>query len=224
MMARATLELSRAALNGQRGRVVVLKVYLDESGIHDGSPVVTVGAYMARPRQWQAFVRRWRAAIRPIKVYHSAEAASLHGEFEGWTSEQVGALCARALPIIPDNVLVGVGIGIHLHHFDDALRPHPDLREAFGTPYTACLHWVMATLLQAKAEQQSAERIAFFYEENDFAAEALATYHHLKENWNPLGAQMSFSFASKEEYPPLQAADVLAYEANKKDFGARVAK
>jgi hypothetical protein len=27
----------------------MLKIYMDESGIDDGAPVVTVGAYIARP-------------------------------------------------------------------------------------------------------------------------------------------------------------------------------
>jgi hypothetical protein len=33
------------------GVVAVLSVYMDESGTHDGSPVVAVGAYVATPKQ-----------------------------------------------------------------------------------------------------------------------------------------------------------------------------
>jgi len=34
--------------------------------------------------------------------------------------------------------------------------------------------------------------------------------------YNPQNARMSFTFGSKERFVPLQAADVLAYEANKR--------
>jgi hypothetical protein len=40
---------------------------MDESGVHDGSPVIAVAAYVARPRQWQDWTKRWNVAKRPIK-------------------------------------------------------------------------------------------------------------------------------------------------------------
>ena len=74
------------------GVVVVLKVYIDESGTHDGSPVVCVAAYMARPRQWTAFVKQWKLAIRSAKIYHATDAANCRGDFSLWTDEQVAAV------------------------------------------------------------------------------------------------------------------------------------
>jgi hypothetical protein len=37
---------------------VVIKVPMDESGIHDSSPVLTVAAYVARREQWQDWTKR----------------------------------------------------------------------------------------------------------------------------------------------------------------------
>jgi hypothetical protein len=51
---------------------VVLRVYLDESGVHDGSPIVTVAGYIGRPKEWRAWTSRWVRTLRPIKVYHAA--------------------------------------------------------------------------------------------------------------------------------------------------------
>ena len=56
--------LSRAILASTKGMVAVFSVYLDESGTHDGSPVVTVAACLARPEQWGEFTTEWLA--RPI--------------------------------------------------------------------------------------------------------------------------------------------------------------
>jgi hypothetical protein len=41
-----------------------LHAFMDESGIHDGSPVVTVAMYVAQQPDWRAFVRDWNAEIR----------------------------------------------------------------------------------------------------------------------------------------------------------------
>ncbi len=85
-----------------------------------------------------------------------------------------------------------------------------------GNPYGACLHWVMATILDEKAKSGNGERIAFFHETNDFKREAWDTFEHMERQYNPLGCRMSFAFGRKDEFVPLQAADVLAYEANKR--------
>ena len=90
--ARGVMDLCQAALNGRAGDVVVFKVFMDESGTHSAAPVVVVSAYMARPRTWEAFTRKWNVAKRPIKVFHSVECNSFKNEFEGWEKEPRDAL------------------------------------------------------------------------------------------------------------------------------------
>ena len=214
--AREVLGLCRAVLSGRRGVVVAVKVFLDESGVHDTSPVVTVAAYMARPKQWESFTKAWRLAIRPAKVYHATDAANLRGEFRGWSTAQVAATCARALPIINQNVMVGIAAGIQMNDFREALKDRPDLLRIFGSPYGACLHWVMRTLLDRKVRSGNREIISFFHEQNSFAQEALNTFSHMKDTYGQSCGSMTFAFGSKEDFIPLQAADILAYEANKR--------
>jgi hypothetical protein len=62
--------------------VAVLKAYMDESGVHDNSPVLTVAAYLGRPLVWQKWTRRWNVTKRPIKVFRATDAANLRGEFQ----------------------------------------------------------------------------------------------------------------------------------------------
>jgi hypothetical protein len=50
-------EISRMVLGEADGRVIVIKAAMDESGVHDNSPVLTVRAYVARPSQWQEWTR-----------------------------------------------------------------------------------------------------------------------------------------------------------------------
>ena len=202
-------DLHCAVLAAENGLIVVFKVY------HDGSPVVTVAAYLARPKQWEVFTKEWVRAIQPAKIYHAADAANCRGEFKGWTPQQVAEMAKRALPIIPKHTEMAVANGIHMGDYEAALKNKPQLRKLLGEPYGACLQWTLSTLLRPKAELGNREQIAFFHEQNNFAAEAFRTYQYTIEKWG-MGARTSFTFGSKEKYVPLQAADIYAYEANKR--------
>lgn len=209
-------EFSRAALGDRDGLVVVLKIYLDESGIHEGSPVVTVAAYVGRPRSWQAWTRQWNVAKRPIKVFHAADAQALKGEFCGWEEDDRDALVKRILPVTVDAGFPGIVIGINLDDFDRAVSTEPELRKWLGTPYTACFHWVLQSLIYLQFRSNSRERVAFVHENNDFHGEAMESFRYMEKHANPGRVEMSMMFGSKATYPPLQAADILAYEGNRR--------
>ncbi|MEJ0063836.1 MAG: DUF3800 domain-containing protein [Alphaproteobacteria bacterium] len=194
----------------------MIKVYMDESGIHDDSPVVSVGAYLARPKEWGEFTKKWKCAIRPIKCYHATDAANLRGEFKGWKTEDVTEIVKRALPIIPQYTAMGFAVAINLNDLKQAMNGKRGLLKVLGSPYRACLLWTIALIMAEKNKNESMERIAFYHEINNMREDALKVYDHVHNTMNPNSSIMSFSFGAKKDYPPLQAADVLAYEANKR--------
>lgn len=62
----------------------------------------------------------------------------------------------------------------------------------------------------------STERIGFVHEFNDYQQEALESFSWIQEHGNPMGNIIGLQFAKKKDYVPLQAADILAYEGNKR--------
>jgi hypothetical protein len=60
------------------------------------------------------------------------------------------------------------------------------------------------------------DRIAFVHEANDYRQEALEAFSWIKTFGNPNGNAIDLQFADKRDYVPLQAADTLAYEGNKR--------
>jgi uncharacterized protein DUF3800 len=214
--ARDILEMSRAFLADKEGVIAVLKVFMDESGTHDTSPVVTVAAYMGRPTAWRDWTSKWARVLRPIKVYHAVDAQHLKGEFEGWTSAEVGELVAKLLPITANAAIGAVAASIDLRVFEKAISGRDDLKELFGNPYIACLQNVMHVLMAIVANAGTGERIAFIHENNGYHQEAYDCFDWVKKNCNYGGNVVSLSFGAKGDYPPLQAADILAYETNKR--------
>jgi hypothetical protein len=194
----------------------MIKVYMDESGVHDGSPVVTVGAYFGRPKQWETFTKRWNAKKRPIKVYHATDAQNLRGEFKGWDNADRDKLVAGLLPVIPASGIAGIVIGIQMDQFSAEMKIHPDLRKMFGSPYTACFQWTVQRTLELQRGVKNRERLAFFHERNDYETEATDSFEWVKKNGNAKDIEMSLKFGTKQDYVPLQAADVLAYEGNRR--------
>ena len=213
--ARFVWELSRAVLADRDGIVAVIKAYFDESGIHDGSPVVTVGGYFGEPAAWRDFTKEWNRTKRPIKVFHAVDAQNLQGEFEGWSPEDRDELVKRLLPIIPKHPVAAVLMGINLDAFKEAMRGRSDLQEIFGTPYTACFQWALQSLVEHAEKFNFDERIACFHESNDFQREARESFDFIMNDSRYRNIS-SLTFGRKEDFVPLQAADILAYEGNKR--------
>jgi hypothetical protein len=112
MSAQGVWEFSRSFLGDRDGCVAVIKIFMDETGIHDDAHTVAVAAYISRPKHWRSWTKSWNAAKRPIKVFHATDCASFHGEFEGWNKEQRDQFVAKLLPVIPAHELAGIVIGI----------------------------------------------------------------------------------------------------------------
>jgi hypothetical protein len=125
----------------------MLKFFMDESGIHEGSPVVTVGSWFGRPSVWRDFTKDWNRQKRPIKVFHAADCANLTGEFKGWDKHRRDAYVAKLLPVIAEHEIAGLLIGIVMDTFEQAMSAVPDLRYMFGGAYEACFQWNVQTVV-----------------------------------------------------------------------------
>lgn len=193
----------------------ILKTYMDESGIHDGAAVVAVAGYISRPKYWRAWTKDWNAAKRPVKVFHSTDCANFRGEFEGWDKDRRDAFVAKLLPILPRHELGGIVIGIDMNTFKQEIGNHPEIKRMFGEPYTACFQWAISIIMDIASGNGKGEPMAFIHENNAYRGDALKAFEYVRDNLNPRGIKMTMGFGAKEEYPPLQAADVLAYEGAK---------
>jgi hypothetical protein len=196
---------------------------MDEASVHDDAEMVAVAGYISNPKEWRAWTKDWNAHKRqvpagrkPIKVYHATDCAGSFGEFKGWDPDtERNPYVAQLLPVIPSHALAGVVIAIDLVEFDRVFRQHAELVEMFGTPYTACFQWAISIIVEIATERGHGQRMAFVHEVNDYKGECLSAFEYIKTYLNPRKIPMTLGFGSKEDYAPLQAADILAYEGAK---------
>jgi hypothetical protein len=217
-------DFSRAFSNREHGwrAVTLLKTFLDETGIHHDAEMVAVAGYIGRPKTWRDWTKDWTvhkrrvpAGRNPIKVFHSRDCANHRGEFEGWTREDRDSYVTQLLPVIPAHELAGIVVGIHLPSFKKALDFRPELIELFGTPYAACFQWAITSIVEIVTDFGKGERMAFVHETNNSRGDAMKAFDFINKHLNPRSIPMTMGFGSKADYPPLQAADVLAYEGGK---------
>jgi hypothetical protein len=199
----------------------MLKIFMDETNVHETGEMVAVGAYISRPRYWRDWTKVWNLRKRqvpdgrkPIEVFHATDCANFQGEFEGWNKQDRDSYVAQLLPIIPAHDLAVVIIGIHRTTSERELKDSTELREMFGEPYDACFQWALTTLVKIATERGTGERMAFIHEINN-KQQAFKSFAYVKEHLNPRNIPMTLSFGTKAQYVPLQAADVLAYEGGK---------
>jgi hypothetical protein len=109
-----------------------------------------------------------------------------------------------------------LAIGIVLKDVEEALNARPDLRPYWGSPYESCFHWWLGIMLEQMRIRGNYEPLAIVHEQNQFGEEAARAFKWMKEENDPHGQLISFSYGTKEQFVPLQAADILAYEVNKR--------
>jgi hypothetical protein len=198
------VDLGNACLGDRDGQLVMIRIYMDESGTHDGSPVVTVGAYLGQPNDWKRFTRKWQHALGSLPYFHASDCQALRGVFEGWTREDRDALVIRLLGILRESPFAGQAVGINMLDYDAALASRENLKRLFGTPYGASFHWVVATIMGVVERHGTNEALAFFHEENDFETEAKEAFNWIKGNRRRHKGPMTLVFAEKAHLVPLQ--------------------
>lgn len=209
-------DICRSALPFQDGWVAVFQVFVDESGTHDGSPALIVAAYVGRPADWRKFTKSWNFQKKPIGVFHAVDCANLRNEFDGWDVHRRNIYVSKLLPVIARSNIRGIVQGIVMKDFNEAMKENKRLAEIFGNPYQVCFLWALQFILSSAFLAQTEEKFAIIHECNQYTGDALAAYDYIKKNADWGDNLVSIAFADKKEFVPLQAADVLAYEANKR--------
>ncbi len=188
-------------------------VYLDESGTHVGADVATVAGFVANVPQWEAFSKKWQSVLTDfgLDCFHMSEFEAVKGRFSGWSKDKRHDLLNRLLPIIQEYTFWSVGCSVTRHSVDSILS-HATKRicgDAYGVAALACWRdlglllkqhdaWMNCTMDKGANGRHALDNV--FSEDVKFP------------EWSDEHRILKLSFADKQIFLPLQAADILAYE------------
>jgi hypothetical protein len=206
--------------------IAMLKAYLDESGIHDGSNVCAVAGFVGRAEEWETLSRNWRRVCAREGVpthegFHMSHFENHLGAYKDWSQQHRENLLASLLEILDSRDIRGFGSAVVLADFK-RLNPadqsilthgHPD------APHLLCLQHCLVEAAHFTENLSETEKVAFVFDRQDeHHGELLRIYDgfRMTEDWylhNRLADPVAT--ANRRETPPLQAADLAAYETYK---------
>lgn len=189
--------------------------YFDESGTHPDSEYVVVAGFISNATEWEAFSQRWHQVLADSQIdyFHMTDFESRKGPFDGWTEEERRDLLNRLLPIIHDHTFWSIGCVVLRKWFDSHLSDAAKqiCGNAYGTAALACFRNNGLVLQKADAWMDCSMESGA---QGRGALQLLVEEDSKFPKWLQEHRILSLSFLDKSA-PPLQSADILAYELYK---------
>jgi Protein of unknown function (DUF3800) len=211
-------------LNARERVMCMLAAYFDESGTHAGSPVICMSGYVAGVEQWIDFSRNWQDVLKPysekygIDCFHMTDFEARQPPFDKLGKHERINLIESLIRIINSRIQYGVGVGFLQADFDRAFKGMEDMVcGAWGLCASICL-----TVLHSWADLKSYdEPFAYIFEQGARHSGAFKAAYDKSQIEAKAGKEYrlgSFTLDDRRRALPLQAADILAYEAYKYNY------
>jgi hypothetical protein len=225
----SVLELAEAVFpEGKTGLMTFLKVFGDES--YDKS-LYCCGAFLGWPIDFTYLGFKWDDRLRKdgIRYFRASDCENLEGEFAIWSPPGYDLNQARArsdsirhdlLEIIKGQIILGISVCVVKKDFENLVRKNARAKKHFGTnlmvfAYKMLIRHVVGLIEQDFPESKYSKlKAAFVFDEHGNSLQAQQAYNELREQ-NPLCTKRMLvaAHADDKEYPALQMADLMAYEA-----------
>lgn len=208
---------------------VIWEGYLDESTTdeqeHGGGRVYSVACLIATSEVWDDLAVSWNEAMKSCraegKVLHMKHL--LHGakgtEWEGWDEERRRPLLDALATVIESYPIIGYCGSIPLDAHEELYLPHGG-NDGPMSPYQLALHGTMEAFIDASVTLPPALKpspdnpVMLFMERNQLVeADLTHQFFHLtaSRKWE---AMFPSIVPVPKGPPPLQAADMVAYEGS----------
>lgn len=202
----------KSFLGDKKGIVMAVRIYMDESNTHDSGRFIAVSTAWATPEVWGAWSDEWQEKIKPLKYYHAVELHNYSGQCHGWDEKTRNDLVKRCLPVIRDHKINGAVAVFDKQKLAQLLSHRPDVSAKLNHEYFVGFIWAVtnaAKLIKKLGEDD----VAFFHEHNSFETRANMHFANMMKRQGLPKATLAFG--AKEQWPPLQCADIFAYEGYK---------
>jgi hypothetical protein len=198
---------------GENDAVALIEAYFDESGSHDGSPVLCVGGYVFEKHACQALDREWKAVLDRygLPYFHMIDCAQYAPPFKPTIARSECVEVEKAMIKIVHEHSLGVAVALDEREYNTIFPPpHP-----FGSAYTYCC-WLCLTAIYGWIMKSHFEGdIAYFFEAGHSSqAEANRLMNWIFSDAGLRGdyRYQSHAFVQKEKARPVQAADLLVWQ------------
>ena len=196
----------------------MLKLYLDDTGTHEDSPIVGVGGFIGTEAQWAEFDGRWRAVLESplpgkptLSQWHSYDCRWGLKEFSGYSEPERDRVTCIFRDVITQSGLVSLTNFVDVSAWNEVLAElGPD---KLATGETTALYRLLMRAVPFAAIQKDGPDIAVFYDLGRLADPEVGRFSSLLND--PTTAPphiLSLTFLRVADATPLQGADMIATE------------
>jgi hypothetical protein len=208
---------------------VMLQAYMDDSGTHDGSHNCVVAGYWGGVNRWRKFERAWREILRKdgIEEFHANEfwpriKGERIGPYRDWTDERHASFIHGLISAIVESGVVPFGCGVLGAEWNEQPLSLREIITLADSPKKAKSMFVpfQRNIYRAVSYCKPGVRMSFIFDQvaessvqagilrcfNSIRGDAEAAKDSLRDRLDDL------VFSDSKFSPPLQAADLLAYE------------
>jgi len=193
--------------------------YFDESGSHEGTTVFGLACVVGREAAWDAFRQRLQRLLQKegVRDIHMVDLEARQEQFKGWPAQRYRAVRDTIGAILTGSLRFSFFSNAFFMADYDAVIIRPPRRRRYyvRTPYTLSMQVLLEMVWERLQPQlRPDEHITCVFDRNDqVRGEATRIFADLMRNkpgWRDV--YRGPLFESRLAEPPLQVADVLAYE------------
>ena len=193
--------------------VAFLECYFDESGSHDGSPVLSLGGYLFEKEQCKALDLAWKQVLDQYGLPYFRMSACAHHTppFDRISLQECIDAEKAMIALINKHALLGVGMAVNEDDYNYLFRGAPN---PAGDAYSFCCWQILAGIQNWVAKNNFQGEIGYFFEAGHASKpQANALMHRIFSNPS-LKAKYRYGahgFVDKVKVRPVQTADMLAW-------------
>ncbi|MDP1874298.1 DUF3800 domain-containing protein [Phenylobacterium sp.] len=188
------------------------EVYIDESGTHDGSPVMCVAGYLFLKAGANRFTKKWGKVLKREKIpfFHMVDFAPGNSPFDHMHKQKRIEVEKELIATIHDCAVFGFSVTVDEREYNEIITPKPSI----GGAYSFCLRGCLAAISDWRKRTNFRGEIAYFFEAGHRdQSEANRIMHEVfqHEEARRRFAYGNHTFVEKTKVVPLQSADLLAW-------------
>jgi hypothetical protein len=202
----------------------MIEAYFDESGSHDGSPVLCVAGYLFETDRCKELDLLWQDTLNEfgLPFFHMVDCAHGAPPFDKLSPRDRDAVARKMIGLIRSHALFGVAVGVDERDYNEilppalqAVLPNDGLtRRLPGSAYSFCCSMMMAAV-QSWVQRNSFDgTITYFFEAGHKhqreTSEIMERVYRVPEIRHRQ-RYASHVFVTKECCRPAQSADILAW-------------
>jgi len=207
---------------------VILTLYVDESGTHGGSKLMTLGAVGARLDKWVKFDRAWADMLRRYGApyLHMKELRHGEGPYEGWPEPMKRAITQTAAEIIAENTDFGTSVVLRSQDYRECFVAGEKPRKMrIDTQYGLCfrcyLKWLPEIMLKSRGSSNDVKLNIVVERGHKHAGDLERITSEFKDQApkHLSSVLKGVTFVDKRECYGVQAADAVAYSTYRREHG-----